>query len=197
MEMWFGHIRPEPEKVRGVADHSLPTCFHNQHCDKDSIYIDRRHKDYTRTELVWHATLQSDNITQWNWPLVGDGLDPAALFAREKEHAIHLAKTLPMWQADQLTAHSERLHRLMSESDPQQMVLYVHCEMGNDRTSELIGSYELSRGDTWQQVMARILSIATRPIQKSNENALRWFCLHLKYTRKGREDLDCFNDEHQ
>jgi protein tyrosine phosphatase len=83
------------------------------------------------------------------------------------EYQQFLARTLQYWQADQLVSHTEYINKLMYNETllamKQNVVIYVHCTSGCDRTGELAGAYRMRyHNQTWEQVNQENTSICSR-----------------------------------
>jgi len=117
-----------------------------------------------------------------SWPLYGDANGPQDYNSTQEEY---LASRLVMWQSDQLPKKSINLYMAlwtgMSPLFP--TVIYVHCGHGQDRTGEMIGSYELQfvNGTTFQGIWATNIAMGMDVVV--NENSLRWFCAYMAVQR--------------
>ena len=111
-------------------------------------------------------------------------------------YARHLARTFVDWDADRLAERVRRITSYLDESTSSSggvaRLVYVHCEGGVDRTGELIGAVELTRGGDWPSVVRRALNAATpsRLLSRRNFNALHWFCHYWRETQPDAR-LDC------
>jgi protein-tyrosine phosphatase len=113
-----------------------------------------------------------------NWVLLGNKASPMTV---EPGRRKVLAQNLPLWQEDRLPQRVERLHELMMLQQDRQLVLYVHCEQGQDRTGEIIGSYMMRyMGMKWPEIREYNIKVTGHgPIPK-HFNALMWYCLYLE-----------------
>lgn len=160
----------------------------------DLLYVDRHHKDFARTELEWRFVRANGAAERLDWlslPIVGESLDPAALFRHNASLAIELAASLEDWLPDQLVQRVRRLRGMLDAE--RNLVIYLHCAAGIDRSGELAGAVELSLGASWRAVVTRAHAISqNRELTPSNMHALQWYCLYEKHGAPGR-DLDCFD----
>jgi len=99
-----------------------------------------------------------------------------------------MAETLNDWQLpDQLPIKMELINSLMHTRGPngRPLLMYVHCEAGEDRTGEFSGSYYVKwLGWTYKQALDYDDHIESRNIMTVSKNAFQWYCYYLYYVEK-------------
>jgi len=113
-----------------------------------------------------------------NWPLLGDARGPLNYTASQRRS---LAEHLQSWQPDQLPQKTGILRRLLRAGVPNDgnlpTVIYVHCGHGQDRTGEMIGTYQLEyTSTTFQKIWATNTGMGMDV--EVNMNSLQWFCAY-------------------
>eukprot|EP01132_Coremiostelium_polycephalum_P002886 gene2886-3587_t len=118
---------------------------------------------------------------------LGDLVDPNIL---PESDMIHLAKTLPKWQLDNLPKRMAQYKQILNTPRHLPTVLYVHCECGCDRTGEVMAAYVMKyQGWSFEKAITWDYAIAGRKITIVNQWAAQWYCLYLKYGEG--QDIDC------
>jgi len=66
-----------------------------------------------------------------------------------------------------------------------EVVIYLHCSAGKDRTGEVAGCYLMQyKGYSYHQVHQLNLQIADRKIRRFSVNAMKWYAFYLRETLK-------------
>jgi hypothetical protein len=154
------------------------------------IYATRYEKDLSRSMAEWRFFAQHGALSQlWTMPVVGAGVEPSNLARNDSAYFEHLARTLPQWDADRLDERVRQIAAFLGTQTTPPRLVYVHCEGGIDRTGELIGALELTRGATWRDVLQRAARVSGREMTRRHVNALQWYCHYWRLTQ--RQDLQC------
>jgi hypothetical protein len=121
-----------------------------------------------------------------NWPIVGNLADASKV---PKTLRRELARTLGDWQIDRLVERIPTIRKFIEKNGVSPagvpLVIYVHCEAGEDRTGEVSGSYMmLNHNWTYTKALAWDNSIEKRDIHDASRIGLLWFCYYLLYSGK-------------
>eukprot|EP00698_Gefionella_okellyi_P010085 TRINITY_DN2598_c0_g1_i2.p1 TRINITY_DN2598_c0_g1~~TRINITY_DN2598_c0_g1_i2.p1 ORF type:complete len:145 (-),score=25.31 TRINITY_DN2598_c0_g1_i2:58-492(-) len=117
-----------------------------------------------------------------HWTTVGTLLDPYKVPDSIREQ---MARNLSDWEADQLTMRIPMLNKVLHSDSPlpnTSIVLYVHCEAGEDRTGEVSGSYYMQFLHwTFDQALNYDDHVESRDIEPESMHAMQWYCFYLQY----------------
>lgn len=130
-------------------------------------------------ELGWFYK-QPDKGMLFRFPIFGCFIDPLSL-------SPWLRKTLIRKNPDNLHSLMHLLRYLLhgpyySGSD---VVIYLHCYAGKDRTGEAAACYLMQyKGYSYREAISINTSIAKRNLRRLSLNAIRWYALYLRDIRK-------------
>mmetsp|Transcript_52904 Transcript_52904/g.123634 ORF Transcript_52904/g.123634 Transcript_52904/m.123634 type:complete len:242 (+) Transcript_52904:4-729(+) len=162
---------------------TLPSDFFLIDVDFENVVTEAT--DINAEKHVFDSQQQDGKLI--NWPMIGDLTDPAKYPSSVRES---MAKRLPHWQVDKLSAHVPEINQMLHTKQEKPVVIYFHCEAGEDRTGEFCGAYQMHfLNFTYAAALKYADSIETRNIHKSSQNGMDWYCWYLKYGLKqaGRE----------
>ena len=116
------------------------------------------------------------------WETKGTGLCPFDAPLREEAVTKFMALNLDAWLPDTLISRTEKLHQILTFSQPT-TVVYVHCSGGDDRTGEMIGAYYLKwMKMSWEAMNIRNQQCAGGPFGCNNYRAVLWYAIYLYFT---------------
>ena len=99
-------------------------------------------------------------------------------------------------QDDHLPQRVDKLHELLFSHRDRPVILYVHCEQGQDRTGQIIGAYQLKYGGMdWPTMFAYNREVTGRVPLPKHLNTLRYYCYHLQ--ERFQNDLKCTTSDGQ
>jgi len=127
------------------------------------------------------------NVT--HWLTLGDVFPPELYTEAERKQK---AMTLGSWQYDNLPKRIALIRDyLYSSPGPRPLVIYVHCEVGSDRTGEIIGSYYMAylSFPSFKAALELDNKIAGRPMLPWSVFAFQWYCYYLQYAQN--YTIDC------
>lgn len=117
--------------------------------------------------------------TLWRYPLFGSLCNPCCLskclrkmmYATDPDGLQHLTSTIK-WLIDQPYPKNS------------QLVIYLHCNAGKDRTGEATACYLMQyHGYSYKEVMNLNEKIAKRTLRLLSKNAIRWYAFYLRETK--------------
>ena len=108
-------------------------------------------------------------------PLYGALINPCLLPKKIRDLTIHFD------DIDGLKHLMKKLHKLLSSKSESNLVIYIHCKAGKDRTGEASACYLMEyQGYSYQDALALDLKIAKRDLRSLSINAIRWYAYYLK-----------------
>jgi Dual specificity phosphatase, catalytic domain. len=114
----------------------------------------------------------------WMYPLFGSWVDPCHLSASFR-------KSVLACDPDGLQSLMLQMKWQMDSGHPEgrDMVIYIHCHAGKDRTGEAAACYLMQyKGYSYQQATALAKQVAGRKLRRVSVNAIRWHAFYLRDT---------------
>lgn len=99
---------------------------------------------------------------------------------------VHLSEeirndVLRHYDMDGLKSLMKHLEKMMNEQHSHDLIIYVHCEAGKDRTGAVAACYLMQyKGYSYNQVISLDNQIAGRDIEVFCVNAIRWYAFYLR-----------------
>lgn len=126
-------------------------------------------------ENDWFAQ-NPDKGCLWRYPLFGSMIDPRYLPSPIRKMSFPL-------DPDGLQYLIKNLRNLVNTKGPEgtDIVIYMHCNAGKDRTGEAAACYLMQyHGYSFKQAVALDHQIAQRNIRWMSTNGIRWYAYYLK-----------------
>lgn len=87
---------------------------------------------------------------------------------------------LTNYDIDGLRVLTTEMRNILEQSPPY-LVMYVHCELGKDRTGEAVACYLMHyKGYSYTDAINLDDKIANRPVGPHHLNAIRWYAFYLR-----------------
>lgn len=128
-----------------------------------------------QVESQWFCQ-HADNGYLWRYPLFGSLCNPCYLPSV-------LRKAIFKTDPDGLRHLIGHLKCLMEMDYPkdEQLVIYLHCNAGKDRTGEATACYLMEYHHySYHEAMLLNEQIARRPLRLMSQNAIRWYAFYLR-----------------
>lgn len=117
---------------------------------------------------------QADGGWIWRYPLFGYGINP---FYIPK----NLRRIFYSIDVDGLNYFVRHLKKIVDFDYGEDVVIYLHCNAGKDRTGEAAACYLMQhKGYTFKQAMLLNQKIAKRKLRWMSVNAIRWYAFFLQ-----------------
>lgn len=111
----------------------------------------------------------------WNFPIFGALINPVTLSVDARE------AILRHYDIDDLKYLMTNLKTFLNTECPSDLVIYIHCALGKDRTGEVCASYLMEfKGYSYKKAVALDEKIAKRNIKTHELNAIRWYAFYLR-----------------
>lgn len=110
----------------------------------------------------------------WRYPLFGNLLSPHYIPAQ-------LRQVIYFTDPDGIRYFLNSLNKLFNYEYGEDVVLYMHCKVGKDRTGEAAACYLMQyKGYSYQEAMSLNQKIARRKLRLPSINAIRWHAYYLR-----------------
>jgi hypothetical protein len=99
---------------------------------------------------------------------------------------VHLPKeirdfTIKYYDIDGLKSLMQDIKRKLDTACPSNLVIYMHCRAGKDRTGEASACYLMEhKGYSYKDAVALDEKIAGRELRELSMNAIRWYAFYLR-----------------
>lgn len=111
----------------------------------------------------------------WDYSLFGSFINPLELSSAARK------AVLRYHDVDGLKALMVDLENLMHASANSNLVIYIHCMAGKDRTGEAAASYLMQfKGYSYKEALAYDEQVAGRSLRHPSVNAIRWYAFYLR-----------------
>ncbi len=125
-------------------------------------------------EKVWFSD-HTDKGSCEVHSLYGALIDPLKIEKKVREFVLH------HHDVDGIKKLMNRIHDLMESEHEHDLVIYIHCNAGKDRTGEAAASYLMGyKGLSYDDAMHLNHQIAGRDLKHASVNAIRWEAFYLR-----------------
>lgn len=127
-----------------------------------------------KVEAQWFAQ-NPDKGRLWMYPLFGCWVDPRIVSSSFR-------KSVYGCDVDgiQLLLQQVKQHIDHGGSEGKDLVIYIHCHAGKDRTGEAMACYLMQyKGYSYRQALELCKEIAGRKLRRVSVNAIRWHASYL------------------
>jgi len=126
-----------------------------------------------KIESQWFSSHKNKGCL-WRYPLFGYGVNPCYM-------PFCLRKGIYFTDPDGIRYLVQHLKKMVDSDYGEDVVIYMHCRAGKDRTGEASACYLMQyKGYSYRETMALNRQIANRELRMMSMNAIRWHAHYLR-----------------
>jgi len=158
------------EKGMSLSDDYVLICISLLNCSEAKT---------RKVECKWFAENPQKGCL-WLYPLFGSIANPCHLSQRMRNGFLR-------YDPDGVRNLIAQLKGMVDWGDPygRDMVIYLHCHAGKDRTGEAAAAYMMQyQGYSYHDAVSICKKIANRKLRRVSLNAIRWHAYYLRETER-------------